>query len=98
MAFELNKYFWQKLKPKKTHNLNTITTKKQVGSSIPKVETIAIIIKNHMAVIQLQIGQNTIKDVLLDGGSRVNIIIEQLILRLGLPKPKLAPYNLKTVD
>jgi hypothetical protein len=33
--------------------------------------------------------------VLLDGGSRVNIIIEHLKLRLGLPKPKLAPYNLK---
>ncbi len=35
---------------------------------------------------------------LLDGGFRVNIIIEQLRLRLGLPKPKLAPYNLKMVN
>ncbi len=35
---------------------------------------------------------------LLDGGSRVNIIIEQLRLRLGLPKPKLAPYNLKMIN
>jgi hypothetical protein len=33
---------------------------------------------------------NTIKDVLLDGSSRINIIIEQLMLKLGLPKPKLA--------
>jgi hypothetical protein len=32
--------------------------------------------------------------VLLDGGSGVNIIIEQLKLRLGLPKPKPTPYNL----
>ncbi len=35
---------------------------------------------------------------LLDGGSGVNIIIEQMRLRLGLPKLKLAPYNLRMVD
>jgi hypothetical protein len=34
---------------------------------------------------------NTIEDVLLDGDSKINIIIEQLRLRLGLPKPKPAP-------
>jgi hypothetical protein len=48
-----------------------------------------------MAVIQIQIGKNTIEDVLSDGGFKVNIIIEQLRLRLGLPYPKLAPYNLR---
>jgi hypothetical protein len=48
-----------------------------------------------MVVIQVQIGNNTIKDVLLDGGSRINIITKQLRLRLGLPKPKPAPYNLR---
>jgi len=31
-----------------------------------------------MTVIQVQIGKNTIEDVLLDGGFGVNIIIEQL--------------------
>jgi hypothetical protein len=36
--------------------------------------------------------------VLLDGESGVNIIIEQLRLRLGLPKPKLTPYNLRIVN
>jgi hypothetical protein len=36
--------------------------------------------------------------VLLDGGSRINIIIEELRLRLGLPKPKLAPYNSRMED
>ncbi len=35
------------------------------------------------------------EDVLLDGRSRVNIIKKQLKLRLGLLKPKPAPYNLK---
>jgi hypothetical protein len=44
-----------------------------------------------MATIQIQIGKNKIKDVLLDGGSRINIIIKQLRLKLGLPKPKPAP-------
>ncbi len=35
---------------------------------------------------------------LLDGGFVVNIIIEQLKLRLGFLKPKLAPYNLRMAD
>ncbi len=35
---------------------------------------------------------------LLDGGSRINIITKQLILRLGLLKPKHAPYGLKMID
>jgi hypothetical protein len=35
---------------------------------------------------------------LLDGGSGVNIITKQLRLRLGLPKPKLAPYNLRITN
>jgi hypothetical protein len=39
-----------------------------------------------------------IKDVLLDGGFRINIFTEQLKLRLGLPKPKHAPYNLRMAN
>jgi hypothetical protein len=35
---------------------------------------------------------------LLDGGFRINIIIKQLKLRLELPKPKRAPYNLRMVN
>jgi hypothetical protein len=46
-----------------------------------------------MAVIQIEIGKTTIEDVLLDGGSRVNIITKYMRLKLGLPKLKLAPYN-----
>jgi hypothetical protein len=33
--------------------------------------------------------------VLLDGGSGINIITKQLRLKLGLPKPKHAPYNMR---
>jgi hypothetical protein len=71
---------------------------KEVGSSIPKVGISTITIDNHMAVIQVQIRKNTIKDVLLDRGYKVNIIKKQLRLRLGLPKPKFAPYNMRMAD
>jgi len=49
-----------------------------------------------MVVIQVYIGKNTIEDVLLDGGFGVNIII--LRLRLGLPKLKPTPYNLRMAN
>jgi hypothetical protein len=51
-----------------------------------------------MVVIQVHIRKNTIKDVLLDGGSEVNVIIKQLRLKLGLLTFKPTPYNLKIVD
>ncbi len=35
---------------------------------------------------------------LLDGGSKINIITEQLKLRLGLLKHKPAPYNLRMAN
>ncbi len=47
-----------------------------------------------MVVIQVQIGTNIIDDVLLDGGSRVDIIVKQLKATLDLPKPNHAPCNL----
>jgi len=46
----------------------------QVGFSALEVGTTTIAIDNHMAIIQIQIGKNIIKDVLLNGGSGVNII------------------------
>ncbi len=98
IAHELKRYLWQKLKLEKTQNVSKTTIEKQVGFLVPKVRTIAIAINNHMAIIQVQIGKNTIEDVLLDGGLRINIITQQLRLRLGLPKPKHAPYNTRMVD
>jgi hypothetical protein len=74
ITLELKKYLWQKLKPKKTQNLSRTTTNKQINSLVPKVGTIIVSIDNRMVVIQVQIGKNTIDEVLLDGGSRVNII------------------------
>jgi hypothetical protein len=51
-----------------------------------------------MVVIHVQVGRNFIEDVLLDGGYGINIIIEKLQVKLGLPKPKLAPYNLRMAN
>jgi hypothetical protein len=62
------------------------------------IRIIIMAINNHMVVIQVQIGINTIDDVLLDGGYGVNIIIKQLRVRLGLPKPKYVPYNLRMAN
>jgi hypothetical protein len=59
---------------------------------------VVVAIDNHMVIIQLHIGKNIIEDVLLDGSSTVNIIIEQLKLRLGFPKPRPTPYNLRMAD
>jgi hypothetical protein len=98
IAHELKKYLWQKLNPEKTQNVNKVTTNKQVGSLVLEVGTIVVAINNHMAIIQIQIRKHTIEDVLLDGGSGINIIIEQLRLRWGLPKPKPATYNLRMAN
>ncbi len=53
ITHELNKYIWEQLKPKKTHNLSRATIDKQVGSSVPKVWTTTIAIVDHMAIIQV---------------------------------------------
>jgi hypothetical protein len=49
---------------------------------ILNINTTWVTINNHMATIQVQIGRNTIDDVLVDGGSGVNIIIEKLRAKL----------------
>ncbi len=76
IALKLKKYLWQKLKPEKNQNLSRTIIEKQVGFLVPKVGIATMTINNHM-----QIKKNTIEDVLLDGGFKINIIIEQLKLR-----------------
>ncbi len=61
------------MKLEKTQNVSKTTTMKQVSSSVLEVQIDALVIDNHMVIIQIQ-GKNTIEDVLLDGGSRGNII------------------------
>ncbi len=55
-------------------------------------------IDNHVVLIYVQIGKNIVNDVLLDRGSGVNIIMEHLKLKLGLPKSKLTTYNLRMAN
>ena len=55
-------------------------------------------IDKHMPVISICIGKNVVDDVLLDGGSGVNVITEEERRRLGLLKPSLAPFNLKMAN
>jgi hypothetical protein len=53
IALKLKTYIWQKLKPKKTHNLTITTIEKQVSFLVLKVRTIVVAINNCMAVIQV---------------------------------------------
>ncbi len=48
-------------------------------------------INPHMAVIQMHMGKNIVEDILLDGELGVNIIIEDLKEKLGLPILKPTP-------
>jgi hypothetical protein len=44
-----------------------------------------MVINSHMVMIQVQVGKNTIEDVLLHKSSIINIIMEQLRTQLSLP-------------
>ncbi len=60
-----------------------------------EVDIAIIKVNNQMTVIQVQVGKNIVEDVLLDGGTSVNIIIKTLKTKLGLSKPRLAPYQFR---
>jgi hypothetical protein len=51
-----------------------------------------------MDVILVHVGKCLVEDVLLDGGSKVNIITKNLCKKLGLPTPRLAPYILRMTN
>jgi hypothetical protein len=51
-----------------------------------------------MVVIQVQVGKNIVEAVLINGRAVMNIIIKNLITKLGLPKPKPSPYHFRMVD
>jgi hypothetical protein len=55
--------FVQPVEPKRVHLKPTCAT---------------MAIDHHMAVIQIQVGKDFMDDVLIDGGSKVNIIIKNL--------------------
>jgi hypothetical protein len=63
-----------------------------------KVDTTSIEIDNQMIVVQAHVGKNIVEDVLLDGRVSVNIITENVITKIGLPKPKPTPYHFRMGD
>jgi len=58
----------------------------------------AVTIDGDLPILSVRIGNEVLNNVLLDGGSGVNVITEEERLRLGLPKPKPAPYRLRMAD
>jgi hypothetical protein len=92
---------WQKLKPEKPNIASKMISEPSVAKVVEthsKVNIVTIEVTNHMAIVQIQVGKNVVEDVLLDGGASVNIIIENLKTKLGLPKPRPAPYHLRMAD
>ena len=70
-------------------------------SRTPTIEELIAAIEaidKHMPVISICIAKNVVDDVLLDGGSGVNVITEEERRRLGLLKPSPAPFNLKMAN
>ncbi len=51
-----------------------------------------------MPVVQVRVGRFGVRDVLLDNGSNVNIISKSLRKKLGLRKPKLAPFVVRMAN
>ncbi len=67
-------------------------------ASGPNLIIALVAIDPHMVVIQVQVGKNMVEDVILDGGSSVNIMVEELQKQLGLPSPKPTLYTLQMVN
>ncbi len=44
---------------------------------VPTIVVAFVTINHHRAIIQVEIGKNAIEDVWVDGGFKVNIIIEK---------------------
>ncbi len=79
-----------KTKGKKTQYKYLNDIKVSVATMIgthSKVDIVILEVDNQMVVIQIQVGKNTIEDVMLDGAN-VNIITKNLKTKLGLPKPR----------
>ncbi len=58
------------MKTNKPHINTRALNEKTTTFVVPNINTTIVAIDNHMVVIQVQIGRNTIDDVLLDEGSR----------------------------
>jgi hypothetical protein len=70
----------------------------RINGVVMEIGLDVVALDNHMVVIKVQVCKNTIEDALLIGGFKINIITKQLCNKLGFPKPKFTPYNLRMVD
>ncbi len=88
IAPNLKKYMWQKLKPEKPYITTKVISQPSVATVIEtrfEVDITSLNVDNRMTVIQVQVGKNTIEDVLLNGRVSVNIITKNLRTKLGYP-------------
>jgi hypothetical protein len=58
----------------------------------------AMDVNRGLPVIAIQVGKETLENVLLDRGSGVNLITEEERIRLGMQTPLPAPYRLRMAD
>ncbi len=101
IALDLKKYMWQKLKLEKPNIATKQISKPSVATIVGthfELDITIIKINNQMTVIQVQLGKNIVEHVLINGKANVNTIIENLKTKLGLPKPRLAPYHLRMAN
>jgi hypothetical protein len=85
---------WQKQKLEKPNIITKQISEPNVVTMVEthvELDTIIIEVDNQMVVIQIQVGKNIVENVLIDGGTSVNIITENLKTKLGLPNPRLIP-------
>jgi len=68
--------------------------RRTITPSRPNPIITLVAIDPHMVVIQIQVGKNMVENVLLDGGSSVNITTKELWKWLGLPNLKPTSYTL----
>jgi hypothetical protein len=71
---------------------------KPSSSSTDTIDVAAIDVDRQLPILPMTIGIGTLQNVLLDGGSGVNMITEEERLRLGLPASQAAPYRLRMAD
>jgi predicted lipoprotein len=79
---------WQKLKPGKPNIAIKQRFEPNVATMVEthsKLATTSIEVDNQMIVIRVQVGKNIAKDVFIDGGTIVNIITKNLIIKLIYP-------------
>jgi hypothetical protein len=71
---------------------------KVINISKPIIIVGTTIVDHQMAVIVVHVGKNMVDNILLDGGSGINAIIDGLRWKLRLSPPQLVPFNLRMVD